>query len=166
MNIGASCPICKEDTDYTKLYLTLHCNDCEDLKKELNILRKKAEQMEQLSQAQARSIIERSDKIWQAENKIKALHKENMILRNIVNNNIMNSESKYAIKSGNVHASSMADIANNQFQKKHDYTDCGIRLSLMTNQINYINLNKTSSINTKKIINPFASDPYSHDRSI
>eukprot|EP01084_Bolivina_argentea_P257390 433636_1 len=81
MNISDFCPVCKECTDYTKLYLDIKCNEHIELKEEINSLKNKLKQYEALSMAQSKSIVKKSEQIWQSDIKIKDLQQENAILK-------------------------------------------------------------------------------------
>ena len=84
MNISHCCPICKQDTECTKLYLDLEYNDNIELKQEIDTLKNKISEYQKLAMAQSKSIATKSYKIWESEMKIKEMKDINIKLKDTI----------------------------------------------------------------------------------
>ena len=84
MNISDSCPICKTDTECTKLYLDITNNDTKELEEEIDILKNTIAEYKRLAMAQSKSIATKSYEIWESEMKIKEMKESNMRLKDTI----------------------------------------------------------------------------------
>ena len=84
MNISHLCPICKQDTECTKLYLNLADNEKDKLCQQIDSLNHKLAEYKRLAIAQSKSIADKSYKIWESEMKTKEMIQTNMKLENTI----------------------------------------------------------------------------------
>eukprot|EP01083_Nonionella_stella_P225753 802302_1 len=80
--ISVTCPVCKQEVDYTKLYFDLE--DENELKEKIESLNKTLCEYKKLAVAQSKSIATKSYKIWETEIKIKELTETNIKLKDTI----------------------------------------------------------------------------------
>eukprot|EP01084_Bolivina_argentea_P066308 120859_1 len=80
--ISVTCPVCKQEVDYTKLYFDLE--DENELEEKIESLNKTLCEYKKLAVAQSKSIATKSYKIWETEIKIKELTETNIKLKDTI----------------------------------------------------------------------------------